>query len=305
VALSIERMTRPDANAQAQSQPNFVDVKNDIWTAQFPYQLRAQFDISKLRLDEWDRAHGRSENGIPFVMSRAAQAQFFDLVDELDDDGFTVDGKYHHCPPWMTSSPEQTSEKKWSGLYQTEDTHWDLKAPSPVLVGLMAKIKISKSRIAVLACGTGHDAAWLASQGHLVTGFDFSPLAIEKARAEHADLLRTAPQNLSFEEQDVFNISKIYHGQFDLVFDHTCHCAIAPEKRNDLVKSWRQLLHERGHLLGIFFAMDRPEGPPYGGSEFELQRRLTKKFRPLLWNRATDSVEDRYAREFWVYAEKI
>ena len=64
-------------------------------------------------------------------------------------------------------------------------------------------------------------------------------------------------------------------------------------------------LIDRGHLLGIFFANSRRVGPPYGGSEWEVRKRLSKYgIKPLYWTRAKNSIERRLGKELLVYAEK-
>src|SRR4051812_3220989 len=57
-----------------------------------PYGVRRAFDASKLCLDEWDRFHGLVENEISFVFSRSAQFEFFNLLDDYDDESITVGG---------------------------------------------------------------------------------------------------------------------------------------------------------------------------------------------------------------------
>ncbi len=43
------------------------------------YGAQAKFSYASLTVDEWDRFHGRSEKGVPFVFSRQAQMEFFEL----------------------------------------------------------------------------------------------------------------------------------------------------------------------------------------------------------------------------------
>jgi SAM-dependent methyltransferase len=106
-------------------------------------------------------------------------------------------------------------------------------------------------------------------------------------------------------QADIFHLPAEMTGAFDMVFEHTCYCAISPSRRNELVRVWRRVLTEGGHVLGVFFTMDRPNGPPYGGSEWELRSRLGKTFRLLFWTRLRDSVSSRLGQELLVYAQKI
>jgi hypothetical protein len=71
------------------------------------------------------------------------------------------------------------------------------------------------------------------------------------------------------------------------------------------VQKWRELLTEKGLLMGVFFATERRVGPPFGGSEWELRQRLKKHFRFLFWGRWHQSLDRRNGKELFVYAEKL
>ncbi len=279
-----------------------LDVERgpELWSVTMPYGHREIFRLESLTLDEWDRFHGRTERGIPFVFSRPAQARFFNLVDEFDDDAITVDGKRFETTPWLKDNPDANQSAWWTNIYRTETPRWDLGGPSPILSSLVPQLKLQKSRILVLGAGQGHDAAWFAQQGHLVTAIDFSEEAVSRAKARYSHLT-----NLNFIQADVFNLPSQMNGSFDIVFEHTLYCAIVPSRRRDLFKVWRRVLTDDGHLLGIFETRDKTWGPPYGGSEWEVRSRIQKGFRPLYWMRFRDSVESRVGREFFVYAQRL
>lgn len=271
-----------------------------VWRLTLPYGHEENFPLQSLTLDEWDRFHGRTERGIPFVFSRSAQSHFFNLVDEFEDDAITVEGLRIETKPWLQKNPAVSDSNFWSEIYRTEEPRWDLHAPSPALIQLVPKLKLPKMRVIVPGAGTGNDAAWFAQQGHLVTAVDFSDEAVAKAKERYGHL-----PNLKFMKADVFNLPSSMNSSFDLVFEHTCYCAIDPDRRNELVRLWRRLLIDHGHLMGVFFAIDKPMGPPYGGSEWEIRSRLQKSFRPLYWTRLRDSHENRFGQELFVYAEKL
>lgn len=282
-----------------------VDCSEDKtkWTLTALYGVQIPFDLNKLSIDEWDRFLGRTENDIPFVMSRKAQNEFFNLVDEFDDEGFTVNQKYYKLPHWLKTADDKNFEdidhsEYWTQAYHDNETPgWEMNAPNVALVDTLPQLKLTRSRVAVLGCGSGNDAAHWAEQGHIVTAFDFSSEAIKRAQEKYAHV-----KNLEFVQADVFNLGDKYYDQFDIVFEHTLYCAIRPEKRDELIKVWQKLLHSEGHLLGIFFTMDRPTGPPFGGSEWELSRRIKNDFQPLYWTRWQTSVGGRQGKELVVYS---
>ena len=56
--------------------------------------------------------------------------------------------------------------------------------------------------------------------------------------------------------------------------------------------------------MGVFFAMDKMQGPPFGGTEWELRERIKKHFHFIFWGRSHESIERRDGKEFVVYAQK-
>jgi Thiopurine S-methyltransferase (TPMT) len=270
------------------------------WIVTMPYGHTEPFPLQSLSLDEWDRFHGRTERGIPFVLSRSAQARFFNDVDDYDDDGVLVDGIRIATRPWLSENAEANQPDWWSHIYRTEEPRWDLGGPTPVLAQVLPQLKLQRSRILVLGAGRGHDAAWFAEQGHIVTAVDFSEEAIKAARAQYSHL-----SQLTFVQADVFQLPTSMNGAFDIVFEHTLYCAISPNRRADLARVWRRVLSENGHLLGIFETRDKVSGPPFGGNEWEVRARLQKGFRPLYWMRLRVSAERRSGQEFLVYSQRL
>jgi len=163
----------------------------------------------------------------------------------------------------------------WQGRYEAADTPadlpWDLGTIAPPLqhyidahgqaLGLG---RTPAPTLASVGCGLGHDAAWCAQQGFSVTGFDFAPGAIEGATARYGELA-------TFVQADIFDLPAQYHGVFDVVLEHTCFCAIPPNRRADYVQAVKQLIKPSGWFVGLIFSPDDPDGPPYPSSPEELR----------------------------------
>lgn len=263
------------------------------------YGFRAEVSLQTLRLDEWDRVHGRTLNDIPFVLARSAQEQLFEACEEFRDDALKLNGRWIPLPPWLGGEEAHAKSDFWQNIYETESVpRFDLQAPSPALIDVMERIKLPKSRVAVLGAGGGHDAAFFAERGHLVTAFDFAPSAIERLRSNYPR------HNIQTELADMLTLDHSWNRQFDVIWEHTCYCAIHPAQRNQLVRVWNRLLTERGQLLGVFFAMDKEGGPPYGGSEWEVRERLKKSYQFLFWNRCGKSKPSRLGKEFLILAQR-
>ncbi len=269
------------------------------WSLLLPYDTEFHFDLQSLTLDEWDRFHGYAENGVPFVMSRKAQVMFFDALDEFDDESITSDGVRIEVPPYWPARPDLEKEKYWTQVYiEEKNPGWNLGAPAEALKDMIPRLKLTKSRILVLGCGEGHDAARFAQDGHVVTAVDISPEALRRARA-----LYDRP-NLQFVEADVFQLPREWDGSFDVVFEHTCFCAVNPQRRQELVKVWTRLLTEQGQLMGVFFTYEKRQGPPYGGTEWELRQRLKNSFHPIFWGRWQKSLPRRQGKELFIFMQK-
>lgn len=278
-----------------------VDREDKTWMLLFPYGFEDSFDPKTLATDEWDRFHGKTKSGIPFVFKRSAQSAFFDLVDEFDDDSVTIDGERVEIPSFFSAPPEISTSRFWTNIYDTEGKpRWDLAGSAEALKDMLPRLKISKSRILVLGCGEGHDAAHFAREGHIVTAVDLSPEAIRRAKEHYGQL-----SNLRFLVSDAFALDSTHDGSYDVIFEHTFFCAIDPEKRGDLVRRWYRWLAPGGFLMAVFFAVDWRGGPPFGSSEWEIRERLRKNFQFVFWGRWKKSVPARQGKELFVYANKL
>ncbi len=272
-----------------------VEIKDRL-ELQFPYGFKATADFKSLSCDSFDRFHGLTDQGFPFVFSRKAQAQLFNLAEDYDDDSLTFNGHKYQLEPWLVEDQTVIKNDFWDKRYSSGETQWNMSEPHPGLVDALPQLKLPRSRIGILGCGEGHDAAFLAKSGHLVTAYDFSDEALKKAR----ELYGTIP-GLTFKKADVFEMKE--RECFDVIFEHTFFCAIPPSKREELIALWRQLLTPSGYVLGIFFVVEKRKGPPWGATEWELKRRMQKKFEALYWNRLR--VGPRLGRELIMLMRKI
>jgi SAM-dependent methyltransferase len=99
---------------------------------------------------------------------------------------------------------------------------WE-SGPRPILVELCESGRIVADqsemvRAIDLGCGSGADSVYLASRGFAVTGVDFSPVAIGKARVA-ADAARV-DGHLEFQVGDLLALPNTeIPGPFDLLFD--------------------------------------------------------------------------------------
>ena len=151
----------------------------------------------------------------------------------------------------------------WNKLYEKGDTPWDKGTHTPVLDDLLNKMpRLFRGRVLVPGCGIGHDARRLDEHGCEVVAIDIAPLAFE--RAKQAD----TEQRVDFRLANLFELPDELRGSFDLVWEHTCLCALEPSLREKYIAAVRGALKAGGKVAGVFYMnpdMDPGEtGPPFG-----------------------------------------
>jgi SAM-dependent methyltransferase len=182
----------------------------------------------------------------------------------------------------------------WEQRYQSGDMPWEKGEAAPPLVDWLSRNKI-EGRILVPGCGCGHDVRALAATGAEPIGIDIAPSAIT-----HADgLPRIGLERYRIE--NLFELSPELVGAFDLVFEHTCFCAIDPARRPDYVAAVAGTLKPNGRLLAIFYldpGHDHPDdGPPYGVTREALDGLFSGHFETLEEYVPTVSYPGREGRE--------
>ncbi|WP_343642879.1 methyltransferase domain-containing protein [Roseateles sp.] len=153
----------------------------------------------------------------------------------------------------------------WQQRFESGQTGWDRGGPHPQLAAWLEEGVLPKgARIAVPGCGRGHELAVLARAGLDVTGLDYTPAAVDIARAklkeeqlpgrvEQADVLAWRPDQ-----------------PLDLVYEQTCLCALHPDQWTTYAEQLQRWLKPGGRLLALFMQARREEseqgqviGPPY------------------------------------------
>lgn len=169
----------------------------------------------------------------------------------------------------------------WEGRYQSGDTPWDKGGAHPALTAL-DPFPVAASRILVPGCGLGYDMEVLSRLPGVqsVVGIDVATTAVSLARERLAGI-----PSARVEQADLFRLPASHRGAYDLVWEHTCFCAIDPALRNAYVNAVADALQPGGHLLAVFYLTpwDTAEenatlGPPFGCTAEELDRRFAPRF---------------------------
>ncbi len=145
--------------------------------------------------------------------------------------------------------------------YKTGQTPWELERPDSNLKEIIKNENILPCKTLEIGCGTGSNAIWLAQNKFDVTGIDFSPLAIEKAKAKS----RKQGVDIHFHVKDFFEHQKS-ESDFELIFDRGCFHSF-DEKEDRKIFAKNVSLHLRGggrwfSLLGNADDGPRDTGPP-------------------------------------------
>jgi hypothetical protein len=111
----------------------------------------------------------------------------------------------------------------------------------------------------------------LHGAGHQVLGLDLAPSALAEARALYGE-----PEGMTWIEGDFFDSALAAAHPVSAIFEHTCFCAIRPERREDFAAAAAQWLIPGGRLVAVFF-LDPPSrpngeaGPPFGARKGEIR----------------------------------
>lgn len=189
----------------------------------------------------------------------------------------------------------------WSSLYQTNEAGWDKGRCAPPIARLLREgLLPAGAHLAVIGCGPGHEAFEAARLGFRVSAIDFAPEAIAAVQGRSLELGLT----LDAIQADVFDLAKRWPGQFDAIIEHTCLCAIDPARREEYMQATSGALKRQGVLLGLFYAHNRPEGPPFSIHEPEVQKLLAPHFRIERIVIAADSFDNRAGQELEFIARR-
>jgi SAM-dependent methyltransferase len=173
----------------------------------------------------------------------------------------------------------------WNQLYAPGRDGWELGRAAPPLERFFAHHSPQGKRALVVGAGRGNEARMLAALGAKVTALDFADEAVAA--------LRAIP-GIDARQQDLFALRD---AEWDLVVEHTCFCAIDPDRRDEYVAAVAAALVPGGELVALFWEHGRPGGPPFSTTKSELEQRFGARFEWISDEVAPDSVAARQGQE--------
>jgi len=166
------------------------------------------------------------------------------------------------------------TQTDWEAAYLRGDTPWEKGKAHPALIDFFTESGPIPGEILVPGCGFGYDVRALSASANHVIGIDVAQFAIDKARS----FPKIAREKYLL--ADLFALPTEFDRKFDVVFEHTCFCAIEPGMRANYVETISRVLKPAGKMIAIFFLNpDHDEdGPPYGVSTAELDSLFEAQF---------------------------
>jgi cyclopropane fatty-acyl-phospholipid synthase-like methyltransferase len=138
-------------------------------------------------------------------------------------------------------------------IYQGQ-APWDITGPQPAFAELEEAGAISGSVLDV-GCGTGEHAFYLAAHGHEVWGFDFVPVAIERALAK----ARERGLGVHFQVADALELDRLGR-TFDTAIDSGLFHVFSDEQRPVYVRGLTTVLPPGGTFHMLCFSDREPPG---------------------------------------------
>ena len=147
-------------------------------------------------------------------------------------------------------------------------------------------------RALVPGCGSGYEIRAFEAAGWDVLGLDFSPAAVQRARAVLGPLADRVT------EGDYFT-HPLGAAGFELVYERTFLCALPPDTWPAYARRLAQLVRPGGVLCGYFFFGPEDEPPPYPIAPADLAALLGPAFARVADAAVTDSLPLYAGKERW------
>jgi methyl halide transferase len=158
----------------------------------------------------------------------------------------------------------------WNNRYENNQIGWDLGGVSPALKFWMDQLPDKSASILIPGAGNAYEVDYLVALGFTnITVIDIAPKLVAALKQRFASV-----NEVTIILGDFFELE----GKFDVVLEQTFFCAIDPELRSQYVDKMKDLLTDKGQLLGVLFNRSFIGGPPFGGSIEEYEVLFRDKF---------------------------
>jgi len=156
---------------------------------------------------------------------------------------------------------------------------WDTGIPAPELIREIANRPAG--RAIDIGCGTGTNLLYMTKHGWEVTGVDFIPRAVAKARRK----LKSFPSTLI-----VADVTKLVAldlpRPYDLALDIGCFHSLTPEARGEYAHGLSHWMR-KGSIYLLYAWQPAFPGDPNGVSREDVERCFGKEFLPDRYEQGT------------------
>lgn len=148
---------------------------------------------------------------------------------------------------------DEYNRSYWEDMYGTsiDDLPWEIKEAPAELVEAVTACKTENGRALDAGCGTGNFSVFLAKNGFIVTGVDYSEKAISIAQE------RNAKEHLpiTYVRADLTQLSdSLPANQFDLILDYKVAHHLPEDKLSKYVEACHALLKPGGKIILICYS---------------------------------------------------
>jgi SAM-dependent methyltransferase len=185
------------------------------------------------------------------------------------------------------------SEFFWENKYKQNKIGWDLGEVSPPLKTYFDQLTNKDLKILIPGGGNSYEAEYLFNRG-------FNNTYV-------VDISKTALYNIKNRVPE-FPSSQLIHANFfdlndtfDLIIEQTFFCAINPNLRANYAVKMKDLLNEKGKLVGVLFdAKLNKDHPPFGGNIKEYTTYFEPYFRMDVFTKCYNSFHNRQEMELFI-----
>jgi hypothetical protein len=184
----------------------------------------------------------------------------------------------------------------WNNRYLAQKTGWDIGYHNTIHTDYVEANYTTSARILEPGAGSAYEVAYLHSKGYTnAFALDYAPEVKQRFLNKNVGF----PPN-HYLLGDFFDTEE----SFDLVLEQTFFCALSPELRNAYAEKMSSILKPSGKLFGVLFNFEKPDGPPFGGSEREYRTIFEQKFDILSMEPTQNSIPQRKGNELVIELAK-
>jgi len=170
----------------------------------------------------------------------------------------------------------------WTVRYTAGKTPWDFGGVPSALKSFIERFPVP-GRILVPGCGSGYEVQVFDAAGYDVSAIDFSPAAVDRAKRIVGVLAERVILGDFFTHD--------FGRQFDLIYERTFLCSMAPSRWPEYVNRMANLLVTGGRLIGVFlYGQKSLSGPPFPLTDAEAEQLFKNRFQLVRSEAVTDSL---------------